>query len=91
MLTTAFKASAIALTGVIALAQSVNAADLRRVRPANYQRVYHYRDDCGCFHWTYVRHRELRYTYGWNVDPRSFDMTEPYFYRGPMRTYVRYW
>jgi len=46
---------------------------------------------CGCFQVSYVRHRELRSTYGRNFDPRNFDQTEPYYYFGRMRTYPRYW
>jgi hypothetical protein len=44
---------------------------------------------CGCV--SYVRHRELRSTYGLRFDQRNFDQTEPYHYYGRMRTYARYW
>ncbi len=67
------------------------AAELLRTRPVAHHRVYEYRDECGCLHWSYVYHRQLRYTYGSGFDPRSFDETEPYFYRGPVRRYVRFW
>jgi hypothetical protein len=46
---------------------------------------------CGCTAVSYVRHRELRSTYGLRFDPRNFDQTEPYHYYGRMRTYARYW
>lgn len=46
---------------------------------------------CGCLTVTYVRHRELRSTYGTGFDPRNFDETEPHYYFGPMRTYPRYY
>ena len=46
---------------------------------------------CGCTAVSYVRHRELRSTYGLRFDPRNFDQTAPYHYFGRMRTYARYW
>lgn len=91
MSTAAVKASAIALVAALAFVQSVQASELRVAKSAVHSRVYKYEDACGCFHWTLVRHRERLYTYGWGFDPRSYDMTEPHFYLGRMRTYVRYW
>jgi hypothetical protein len=46
---------------------------------------------CGCLTVTYVRHRELRSTYGAGFDPRNFDTAEPQFYFGPMKEYPRYY
>jgi hypothetical protein len=39
---------------------------------------------------TYVYHRDLRQTYGTGVDPRNYDETEPHYYFGPVRRYVRF-
>ena len=95
MLMAAAKASAIALAAALVLTQPVDASELTLPKSVAHSRVhnrvYTYEDACGCFHWTLVRHRERLYTYGWGFDPRSFDMTEPYFYLGRMKTYVRYW
>ena len=38
----------------------------------------------------YVYHRELRQTYGTQFDPRNYDETEPHYYFGPVRRYIRY-
>jgi hypothetical protein len=38
----------------------------------------------------YVYHRDLRQTYGTGFDPRNYDETEPHYYFGPVRRYVRY-
>jgi hypothetical protein len=46
---------------------------------------------CGCLHVTYVRHREIRSTYGLGFDPRNYDQTQPRFYFGPLRLYAHYW
>jgi hypothetical protein len=53
--------------------------------------VYKYEDSCGCLIMTYDYHRELKYTYGPYVDPRSFDQTEPHYYYGAVKAYPRYW
>jgi hypothetical protein len=52
--------------------------------------VYRYEDSCGCMYVTYVHHRELKYTYGYHFDPRSFDQTEPHYYYGAVKAYPRY-
>lgn len=83
--------AAIALVAAMALTPSAHAADARVPRHAAHQRVYEYNDGCGCWHVTIVYHRELLYTYGWNVDPRKFDQTEPYYYHGAVRAYPRFW
>jgi hypothetical protein len=46
---------------------------------------------CGYLHRRYVYHAELRSTYGTGFDPRNFDLTQPYYYFGPVRAYPRYW
>jgi len=53
--------------------------------------VYHYEDSCGCMVMTVEYHRELKYTYGSHMDPRSFDQTEPFYYYGAIKGYPRYW
>jgi len=45
---------------------------------------------CGCPHVVWVRHRDIRQTYGTGFDPRNYDETEPHFYLGPVRAYPRY-
>jgi hypothetical protein len=46
---------------------------------------------CGCLTVTYVRHRELRSTYGAGFDPRNFDTAEPHYFFGAMKEYPRYY
>jgi hypothetical protein len=46
---------------------------------------------CGCLTVTYVRHRELRSTYGDRFDPRNDDQTEPQYYFGAEKEYPRYY
>jgi hypothetical protein len=53
--------------------------------------VCHYANGCCCLHVTYDYHRELKYTYGWHFDPRSFDETEPFYYYGAVKRYPHYW
>jgi hypothetical protein len=65
------------------------AADLQVVGPA--QHATRWCGCCGCLHETYVRHRELRTTYGIGFDPRNYDTQEPHYYFGPVRSYPRYW
>ncbi len=45
---------------------------------------------CGCLQVWYIRHPELRSTYGLAYDPRNYDGTEPHYYYGPVRAYPRY-
>lgn len=45
---------------------------------------------CGCLHVAYVRHRELRSTYGLKFDPRDYDTAEPRYFYGRVRSYPRY-
>jgi len=90
-----FALAAVALTTVATLPQSAS-ADAWRTRHKYHahlgsEPIYHYEDSCGCLSVTFEHHRELRYTYGAHVDPRSFDQTEPYYYYGPMKAYPRYW
>jgi len=46
--------------------------------------------DAGAPWSVYVYHRDLRQTYGTHFDPRNYDETEPHYYFGPVRRYVRY-
>ena len=90
-----FGLAAIALVTVAALPQSAN-ADAWNTRHRHHARiaaapVYHYEDSCGCLTMTFEYHRVMKYTYGSDLDPRSFDQTDPYFYYGPVRAYPRYW
>ena len=88
-----FALTAIALVILAAAPQSAGANGWRHEHHARfgYARVYHYEDRCGCLWWTFEYHRQLRYTYGADLDPRSFDATEPYYYYGPVKAYPRYW
>ena len=43
---------------------------------------------CGCPYVAFVRHRELRQTYPYTLDPR--DRNEPDYSYGVMRTYARF-
>jgi hypothetical protein len=74
--------------GLPAVSQSVRAADLE-VPPIH--QAARSCGPCGCLHVSYVRHRELKATYGIAFDPRSYDQTEPHYFWGAVRTYPRYW
>ena len=43
---------------------------------------------CGCLAVTYVRHRQLAMSYGYNLDPRARD--EPRYFWGRERAFPRY-
>ena len=76
---------------VVASADGIDARPrhhYHRVGPAP---IYHYEDRCGCLNVTYDYHRELKLTYGSQVDPRGYDETEPHFYYGAMKAYPRFW
>ena len=50
-----------------------------------------YRDyDASVPSFIYVYHRDLRQTYGTGYDARNYDETEPHYYFGPVRRYIRY-
>jgi hypothetical protein len=78
--------SILALTG-FAADSPATAAELSTLPRIRYASPWCY---C-CLHVSYVRHRELRTTYGIGFDPRNYDTTQPHYYYGPMRTYPRYW
>ncbi len=50
------------------------------------------RGSCRCGHMQviYVRHRELRATYGKSFDPRDYDRSEPRYFFGGYRHYARF-
>jgi hypothetical protein len=75
--------------GANGMSSFARAADLQVVGPAHYGTRSC--GCCGCLHESYVRHRELRTTYGIRFDPRNYDTQEPHYYFGPVRTYPRYW
>lgn len=77
----------VAVVGAPVMPSSSTAADLRP--PARHAACWC--GPCGCLHVSYVRHRELRSTYGIGFDPRNYDQTEPHYFLGPMRAYPRYW
>jgi hypothetical protein len=79
----------IALALVAGLSSQAAAAD--RVVPRRL--AYRSYDDCRCGPpiAAYVYHRDLRQTYGSHFDPRNYDQTEPHYYFGPVRRYVRYY
>jgi hypothetical protein len=83
--------AAVALVIAISLPRSAMAADPGLLRQVTHGPTYHFNDACGCVHFSYDYHRELQYTYGPRVDPRSFDQTEPYFYYGAVKAYSRFW
>lgn len=89
-----FGLAAIALATLAALPQSALADDWQprhRIHARRAQApVYHYEDACGCLTVTFEYHREMKYTYGAGVDPRSFDETAPYYYYGAVKAYPRY-
>jgi hypothetical protein len=93
MLTKIFKFSAAAIMAAGVVVQSANAAEILRPKHQHLvrDRVLRFEDACGCWHVTWVYHRELWYTYGWGFDPRTYDMTEPHFYHGAVKAYPRYW
>ena len=75
--------------GAAGMPSFARAADLQVVGPAHY--ATRWCGCCGCLHESYVRHRELRTTYGIGFDPRNYDTQEPHYYFGPVRSYPRYW
>jgi hypothetical protein len=78
----------------VGLSNAVKAADRdlpQRSRAERYRTAEPYCGCCGCLHVTYDRHRELRTTFGTQVDPRNYDQTEPHYYFGRMRAYPQYW
>ena len=79
----------LAATGATMTTSFAPAADLPALAPVRHAARWY--GPCGCLHVGYVRHRELRTTYGIGVDPRNYDTTEPHYYFGPMRSYPRYW
>ena len=79
----------LAATGATMTTSFALAADLATLAPVRH--AARWCGPCGCLHVGYVRHRELRTTYGIGVDPRNYDTTEPHYYFGPMRSYPRYW
>jgi hypothetical protein len=90
-----FALAAMVLVAAAALPQAAG-ADTWRARHKNHTRlgqapVFQYQDSCGCLTMTFEYHREMKYTYGAHVDPRSFDQTEPYYYYGAVKAYPRYW
>lgn len=91
MLTKLFKYAAAAILAAGVMVQSANAAEILRPKHLVRHRDLRFEDACGCWHVTWVYHRELRYTYGWGFDPRSYDMTEPHYYLGAMKAYPRFW
>jgi hypothetical protein len=76
--------------GGIACSSSVRAADLAASPMRSAASPVEHCDDYGCWYAIYVRHRALLSTYGAGFDPNNYDFTEPYYYYGRERTYVRY-
>jgi hypothetical protein len=74
--------AAFVVLGIAALPSPSSAADQDTPKRA---KAEHYRPAdlscgcCGCLHVSYDHHRELRSTYGTNIDPRNYDQTEPHY------------
>jgi hypothetical protein len=82
-------AGVLAAAGVTMAPSFAPAADLAVAAPMRH--AARWCGPCGCLHVGYVRHRELRTTYGIAFDPRNYDTQEPHYYLGPVRAYPRYW
>jgi hypothetical protein len=78
-----------AVAGLAARPNPAAAADLPI--PVKNVGAAHWCGPCGCLHVTYNYHSELLATYGIGFDPRSYDATEPHYFRGAVRAYPRYW
>ena len=76
-------------SGVATMPSLAEAADLPVLAPMRH--AGRWCGPCGCLHVTFVRHRELKATYGIGFDPRSYDMTEPHYYYAAVRAFPRYW